>query len=220
MRSNGMNGLGEKKKEYIELITKVTSKFLTQIDRDYSASVELLSRILDRRDSYTHNHSKNVSKYAVTVSEKMGLSAKEKNLVKHASLLHDIGKMGIDMSILKKKGKLTRAEWKEIRVHTRIGAEIVKKIRFLSDLGPTVLHHHERFGGGGYPYPDLQNGDIPLTSRIITCVDAYDAMISDRAYRKALPKEKAIDELQTHSGTQFDPEVVEVLLDVIEKKND
>jgi putative nucleotidyltransferase with HDIG domain len=207
--------MDKKKTDYIELMTRVTNKFLTQIDREYSSSVELLSRILDRRDSYTHNHSKNVSKLAVSIAEKLGLPAKEKNKVKYASLLHDIGKMGIDMSILKKKGKLTKSEWKEIRVHTRIGAEIVGKIRFLSDLVPTVLHHHERFSGGGYPYPELKNEDIPLTARIVTCTDAFDAMTSDRAYRKALSKEKALEELRSCSGTQFDPDVVSVLIKIV-----
>lgn len=219
MKENKKNGITEKKKDYIELITKVTSKFLTQFDRDYLSSVELLSKILDKRDSYTHGHSRNVSKYAIAVSEKMNLPLKKRNTVKYAAFLHDIGKMGIDMSILQKKGKLTKAEWKEIRVHTRIGAEIVGKIKSLCDLVPTVLHHHARFSGGGYPNPDLKSNDIPLTARIVSCADAYDAMRSNRAYRKALPKEKAVDELLRCSGTQFDPDVVKTLLEVIEKED-
>ncbi|PIU42190.1 MAG: hypothetical protein COS99_01625 [Candidatus Omnitrophica bacterium CG07_land_8_20_14_0_80_42_15] len=206
-----------KKKDYIELITKVTNRFITQFDRDYHASLELLSKILDRRDSYTHSHSKNVSKYAGAISKKMGLSAKEKDIVKHSSLLHDIGKMSIDMSILQKKGKLTKEEWSEIRTHTHSGAEIVSRIKSLKDLAPTVLHHHERYGGGGYPFPEMKNGEIPLSARIVTCADAYDAMTSDRVYRKALPKEKAIEELKGCSGTQFDPEIVKAFLLVLDK---
>lgn len=200
---------------YIDIITKMTSNFLSQIGRDYATSIELFSKILDRRDSYTHHHSRSVSKYAVHISEKMGLSAKDRNIVEHASLLHDIGKMGVDMSILQKKGKLTKAEWEKVRIHTRLGADIVNGIRFLQDLVPTVLHHHERFGGGGYPYPELKNGDIPLTARIVTCADAYDAMTSDRAYRKALPRDEAIKELKTCSGTQFDPAVVSAFLTIV-----
>jgi putative nucleotidyltransferase with HDIG domain len=207
--------IDKKKRNYIELITKVTKRFLTDSQRDYGTSVHLLSRILDKRDSYTHSHSKNVSHYAIAISERLELSTREKNVVKYSALLHDIGKMGIDMSILKKKGKLTRTEWKQIRVHTRIGAEIVGNIRFLKDLVPTVLHHHERFEGGGYPYPELKSDDIPLTARIVTCADAYDAMTSDRAYRKALPRRQAVTELRACAGSQFDPVVVDVMLEVI-----
>jgi len=207
-----------KKEDYIDLITKVTRRFLAQFDRDHVTSVELLSKILDKRDSYTHNHSRNVSRYAIAVSEQIGLSGKEKTIVKYASLLHDVGKMGIDMSILQKKGSLTQKEWKEVKVHTRIGAGIVEKIRPLTEIGPTVLHHHERFGGGGYPDPGMKDGEIPLTARIITCADAYDAMRSNRSYRNALPKEKAIGELVSCSGTQFDPDIVKVLLGIIERE--
>jgi len=204
--------------DYIELITRVTNKFLGQFDRSYSVSVELLSKILDKRDRYAHHHSRNVSKYSIAISERMALSPKEKEIVRYASLLHDVGKMGIDVNILQKKGSLTRTEWKEIRIHTNIGAQIVSKVKSLTNIAPTVLHHHERFGGGGYPNPDMKNGDIPLTARIVTCADAYDAMRSDRSYRKAMPKEKVVDELVSCSGTQFDPEIVRVLLEVIDEE--
>ena len=207
-----------KKEDYVELITKVTTRFLTQFDRNFFTSIELLSKILDKRDRYTHSHSRNVAKYSVAIAERMGLSSKEKEVVRYASLLHDVGKMGIDMSILQKKGKLTGTEWKEVKIHTRIGAEIASKIKSLTDIVPTILHHHERYGGGGYPNPDLKNNDIPLTARIVTCADAYDAMRSDRTYRKALPREEAIDELVSCSGTQFDPDIVNILLSVIEEE--
>jgi len=217
-KGSGMKEISEKKKGYLELMVRVTNKFLNQFDRDYTTSVELLSKILDRRDSYTHSHSKNVSRYAVSISKKLSLSTEDRDIVRYASLLHDIGKMGIDMKILQKRTRLTKEEWKEIRVHTRYGAEIIGKIKTLKDLVPTVLHHHARFGGGGYPYPDLKQEEIPLTARIITCADAYDAMTSDRAYRRALPKRKAVAELKACSGTQFDPEIVSVLLEIVEEE--
>jgi len=212
------SGKKNKKEDYFDLITKVTKRFLTQFDRSHFASCELLSKILDKRDSYTHNHSRNVAKYSIAVSERMGLSSKDKDIVRYASLLHDVGKMGIDMSILQKKGRLTRIEWEEIRVHTHLGAEIVAKVKQLTDIASTVLHHHERFGGGGYPNPDMKNNDIPLTARIVACADAYDAMRSNRSYRKAMPRKKALDELVSCSGTQFDPEIVKVLLQVIDEE--
>lgn len=218
MKKQGNKPHSGKKEDYIGFITKVTTRFLTQFDRNFFTSIELLTKILDKRDRYTHNHSRNVAKYSVAIAERMGLSSKEKEMVRYASLLHDVGKMAIDMSILQKKGKLTGTEWKEIKIHTRIGAEIAGKIKSLTDIGPTILHHHERYGGGGYPNPDLKNNDIPLTARIVTCADAYDAMRSDRTYRKALPKEEAIDELVSCSGTQFDPDIVKILLSVIEEE--
>lgn len=218
MKKQGRKSHSGKKEDYIGFITKVTTRFLTQFDRNFFTSIELLTKILDKRDRYTHNHSRNVAKYSIAVAERMGLSSKEKEVVRYASLLHDVGKMGIDMSILQKKGKLTRTEWKEVKIHTRIGAEIASKIKSLTDIAPTILHHHERYGGGGYPNPDLKNNDIPLTARIVTCADAYDAMRSDRTYRKALPREEAIDELVSCSGTQFDPDIVNILLSVIEEE--
>ena len=146
----------------------------------------------------------------------MGLSIYSAEVVRYAAILHDIGKIGIPDHILSKSNSLTEQEWNQIKKHSTIGAEIIKQINSLSDASKIVYHHHERYDGEGYP-DGLKGESIPLGSRIIAVIDAYDAMTSRRPYREALSKEEAIMELKKHAGTQFDRKVVEAFLKVLER---
>jgi HD-GYP domain-containing protein (c-di-GMP phosphodiesterase class II) len=143
----------------------------------------------------------------------MKLSPDRLELLIYAALLHDIGKMGIPSQILKKTGPLTPEEWEEIRKHPSAGRAIIEKT-FLKNAGPIIEQHHERYDGTGYPL-GLKGDEILIEARIISVVDAFDAMSSERPYRKAMTNDEIIAELRRCSGTQFDPKVVEALIDVI-----
>jgi HD-GYP domain-containing protein (c-di-GMP phosphodiesterase class II) len=132
------------------------------------------------------------------------------------ALLHDVGKIGVSDQLLRKPSKLTPQEFETIKSHVQIGHEMVQGVEFLRNIGPIILHHHENFGGGGYPN-GLSGKNIPVESRIIMVCDAFDAMTSTRTYRKAGPLEHALEELTKHKGRQFDPDVVEALKSAIRK---
>jgi HD-GYP domain-containing protein (c-di-GMP phosphodiesterase class II) len=127
-------------------------------------------------------------------------------------MLHDVGKIGINLTIIKKPGKLTPEEWAQVRLHPEIGANIVGQLGFLENAASIIRHHHSRFDGDGYPNASLSGDAIPIGSRIISVVDAFDAMISDRPYRKAMAKEQAFAELRRCAGQQFDPRIVNAFL--------
>jgi putative nucleotidyltransferase with HDIG domain len=185
---------------------------LDRVKRDYLDTIKTLAKIIDANDSYTRGHCEKVTKYTLVICRELKLPARYTNAVKTASLLHDIGKIGIDLSIIRKPGKLTEEDWQKVRMHPEIGAKIVSQEGFLSEIVPIIRHHHERFGGGGYPSSDLKGKQIPLGARIIAVADAFDAMTSFRPYRDAMSRNEAIAELKRCSGTQFDPEVVDAFL--------
>jgi diguanylate cyclase (GGDEF)-like protein/putative nucleotidyltransferase with HDIG domain len=166
-----------------------------------------LSEIIDLRDPYVLGHSKQVSVYATHIAKSMGLKEKQIDLIRKAGLLHDIGKLGVPMEILTKPGKLTREEYKIIKEHPALGGDIVKNSPSLRALAPIIRHHHEYYNGNGYP-DKLAGNQISIEARIISVADAIEAMISDRPYRRALTHETVIEELNKHSGSQFDPIVV------------
>ena len=137
----------------------------------------------------------------------------QKFIIKQASLFHDIGKLGVDFGIVKKPAPLTKDEWTQMRRHPNIGANIAKRSGFLKDPIPSIIkYHHVKYNGGGYPLTKKKRGTIPIEARILAVADAYEAMRSDRPYRKGLSRDKAILELKKFSGTQFDPKVVQSLL--------
>ena len=183
-----------------------------RIKRDYLKSVIKLAKVIDANDTCTCGHCDKVMKYSLLISGRLGLPLKEIKIIKTASILHDIGKIGIDLSVLRKPGKLTEDDWAKVRMHPEIGARIAAQSGFLDEAVPIIRHHHERYAGGGYPDPDRRAGNIPIGARIIAVADAFDAMTSDRPYRKAMPKEAALSELSKCSGAQFDPNVVETFL--------
>ena len=185
--------------------------------KKYVNTIKIMAGIVDAKDSYISNHSERVMGYSLQIAKRMGLADRQLEIVRYASFLHDIGKVGIDANILRKPGPLNSSEWDQLRMHPKIGADIISNIGFLSNVVPTILHHHSKFGGGGYPDPRLRGDTIPLEARILTVADSFEAMISDRPYRAALSPYEAVLELELNSGTQFDPDVVRVFLQVLEK---
>ncbi len=171
---------------------------------------------IDNKDNYTFTHSQDVAKYAVKLGEKLGLSKEDLEVLALAGKLHDIGKIGIPTNILKKPGSLTEEEWKIIKEHPRLGYLILNQLPKMEKLLQVVLYHHERYDGRGYPQ-NLQGKDIPILARILSIADAYSAMKSDRPYRKALSKEEIIKEIKNNMGRQFDPEIAQKFLDLLEK---
>ncbi len=193
------------------------ARLFEQAQSSYLNTIRTLTNIIDAKDSSTYGHSQRVMKNALDIAEELKLPPQEKEILQYASFLHDIGKIGIEDAILTKCGKLTSEEWNKMVNHPKIGADIVCQIGFLNDLAPIILHHHAHYAGGGYPDKNLKRSRIPLGARILAVADAYEAMISDRPYRKALTKQKAIKELKETSGTQFDPKVVNAFLQTLRK---
>ncbi|ABQ26131.1 metal dependent phosphohydrolase [Geotalea uraniireducens Rf4] len=170
-----------------------------------------LTEALEKRDSYTGGHTRRVRDYCMTIGVGMGLTKDEMDNLLLSAILHDIGKIGVRDSILGKEAPLSRDEAAVMGSHARIGADILRHVRTLKNVVPAVLSHHEKFDGSGYP-ARLRGDDIPLNARIISVADTFDAMTTDRPYRKALSKESAMAELRRCSGTQFDPTVVEAFV--------
>jgi HD-GYP domain-containing protein (c-di-GMP phosphodiesterase class II) len=186
------------------------------IRRDYLNAIKALAAAVDAKDHYTHGHSHKVMMYSTQIARAMNLSEKEIEKVKYGALLHDAGKIGISEAVLNKPSKLTPKEFDTIAMHPILGVSIVQNIESLKELIPIILYHHERYSGGGYPEGKSGNS-IPLGARIVSVADAWDVMISDRAYRKALPLNVAVAELRKCAGTQFDPEIVEVFFRSMDK---
>jgi HD-GYP domain-containing protein (c-di-GMP phosphodiesterase class II) len=175
-----------------------------------------LAATVDARDSYTYGHSKRISVLCEMTGTALGLPPKELADLRGASLLHDIGKVGIPDSVLSKPGKLIEGEYAIIREHPVEGARIVSYIKALAPLVPFILHHHEWYNGKGYP-KGLKGEDIPLGARIIAVADAYDAMTTSRPYKGTISQRPALEELRRCSGTQFDPEIVEAFCQAMSK---
>ncbi|MDB4995311.1 MAG: domain/GAF domain/HD domain protein [Myxococcaceae bacterium] len=171
----------------------------------FQQTIEGLARAIDKMDRYTSGHSERVAMYAMYLAVKLGMSVDQIEIVRQSALMHDIGKLGCVMN-LNKPGKLTQEEYEIFKKHPGFGKDILDPIKFLHPLIPGVHLHHERWDGRGYPL-GLQGNDVPIIARIIAVADTYDAMTSDRAYRRSLPHEVAVTEIERCSGSQFDPEV-------------
>ncbi|WP_242839655.1 HD-GYP domain-containing protein [Desulfofundulus thermocisternus] len=182
----------------------------------YMSVVKALAAALEAKDKYTQGHSLRVAWWAKAVAGEMGLSDKEQEMVYIGGLLHDIGKVGVREYILLKTSELTPAEQKEIQSHPGVGAKILEPANLPKEVVEAVLYHHEDYDGGGYP-EGIAGEKIPLLARIIRVVDSYDAMMSDRPYRKAFSQKWVIEELRRCSGKQFDPAVVEAMIKVLER---
>jgi len=181
------------------------------------ATIEALAAAIDARDTYTHGHSHRVADYAhIIATELEEVEEIDEEALHLGALLHDVGKIGISDTLLQKPNRLTPDEYETIKSHAQIGYEMVQGVDFLRNVAPIILHHHENFGGNGYP-TGISGKKIPVESRIIMVCDAFDAMTSTRTYRKAGPVEGALAELRKHSGRQFDPDVVEALGRAIRK---
>lgn len=180
-------------------------------------TIRALAHTLEMRDSYTHGHSERVTLIARAIGESLALAPEDLQVLEQASLLHDIGKIGVRDAVLLKAGKLDEEERNAIEQHPVIGDDILHPVGFLSRALEIVRHHHEHWDGSGYP-GGLAGEDIPLVARIVTVADAYDAMTSNRPYRAAIGRDKALAEIRERAGTQFDPKVVQAFLTVMEVK--
>lgn len=181
-----------------------------ELERTYDQTLKALMSALDARDRETEGHSMRVSRLACLLGEKIGLTSEQLKALERGALLHDIGKIGISDTILHKPGKLTDDEWKIMRLHPDIGARIVERIPFLQESMSVVRYHHERWDGSGYPL-GIKATDIPVQARIFAVVDVFDALTSNRNYRKKSTPQEAVEYLREQSGVLFDGEIVEAL---------
>lgn len=186
---------------------------LNLLEQSYHDTIDALIMALDYRDNETQGHTQRVSVYTTELAQRLDLNGAELETLKRGAILHDIGKIGVSDSILRKPEKLTDLEWVEMKKHVQYGFEILKDIVFLSDAAKIVLHHHERYDGLGYPN-GRANDSILFGARIFVVADTFDAMTSERPYRKALPYEEVRAEITRCAGSQFDPRVVATFLDV------
>jgi len=189
---------------------------LIELNNAYRGTALVLGDVVEADDGYTGEHCKSVVALALEVGQVLGLDAEQRRNLEFAALLHDVGKIAIPKEIVNKPGKLNPEEWTLIQTHSIEGQKMLDRVGgFMRDVGMIVRSHHERWDGGGYP-DGLAGDDIPLEARIITCCDSWNAMRTNRSYRKALAVETAVVELRANSGTQFDPAVVSALLRVVD----
>ena len=180
-------------------------------------SIKTILNTLKTKDVYSEVHSNRVADMCKQMGKKMGMTKQELNLLTMISNLHDIGKISIDDHILNKPGKLTEEEWKIMKRHPETGYRILSSLPEYGEIAEDILSHHERFDGKGYPR-GLKGDNIPIRARLIAVIDAYDAMTTDRPYRKKMSHEEAIKELLDNKGTQFDPKLVDIFMSIFSKK--
>jgi len=223
LRIYSFDELGQLTTSFNEMTALVTTQkeklaaYAQELEEAYVATIKILAAAIEARDPYTLGHSTRVSQLAVTLAQEAGLTQEEIDLVEVACLFHDVGKIRIPDSILHKKGRLEAEEVKQMKKHPEYGAEILSKAPCLYKYIPSVRHHHEWYNGQGYP--DRLSGDeIPLTAAIISLADSFDAMTSDRPYRRALSWEEALEVILNNSGRQFHPTLVGLFKKIIEKR--
>lgn len=192
------------KKEREQALSIINQSFIT------------FSNMIDAKDTYTRGHSLRVACYSKEIAKRLGLSEIDQENIYYIGLLHDIGKIGVTDAILKKSTKLTYDEFNEIKEHVSMGGDILKKFTAIPDIEAGARYHHEKYDGSGY-MEGLKGEEIPLVARIICVADAFDAMTSNRSYRKALDIEKVKRELKDNSGSQFDPQIVPYILFMIDE---
>ncbi len=176
--------------------------------------IRMLANSIAAKDGYTGKHVERVARYSLDLAKKSGVPEEDWNTIEMGALLHDIGKIGVPESVLLKPAALTKEEYDVIKRHPDVGVEICQPLNFLKDVLKVIHYHHERYDGGGYP-KGLKGEDIPLEARIVSIADAYDAMTSDRPYRKGMPKEKAVEILTEGRGTQWDAHLVDQFIEII-----
>lgn len=199
----------------IKRINSQLSETYERLEQAYLESIETLRYTVEAKDPYTRGHSDRVSAYSVLIGEKAGLSEQELKTLKIGGLFHDVGKIGVPDAILQKESKLTDDEYSEIKNHPSIGAHILSTASIFKDIIPIVKHHHEKYDGTGYP-SRLKGNDIPYLARISSIADSFDAMTSKRTYRNSLDINTVINEIRRCKGTQFDPQLADIFLDILE----
>ena len=203
----------------IKEINKKLADTYKQLEQAYMESIQTLRYTVEAKDTYTRGHSDRVSEYSVLIGEALGLPEEDIKKLKIGGLFHDIGKIGVPDSILQKDGKLSDDEYSEIKNHPSIGAHILSTASIFQDILPIVKHHHERYDGKGYP-SQLAGENIPYLARITAVADTFDAMTSKRSYRDSLPLDYVISEFEKCKGTQFDPKIADVFLDILKNHYD
>lgn len=199
----------------IDNVTRKLSKMMERTNQALIESLYAFAKKVKAKDYYEDAQFEDTVSMAVKIAKRLNLSDEMVENIKHAATLHDIGKIGVSKEILLKKGKLNEEEYEAVKRHPQMGAEIIKPIQFLKDLIPIILYHHDRYDGVGNP-SGLKGKEIPLGARIIAVIDVYQALISDRPYRKAYNKKEALKIIKEGSAVQFDPDIVKVFLEAIE----
>jgi putative two-component system response regulator len=200
----------------VEKQTFVAEQRRKSMERLSLQMVQALANTIDAKDAYTNGHSTRVAKYSVMIAEKMGYADEELERLRYAALLHDIGKIGIPREIINKTSRLTDEEYEIIKTHPVIGENILKEITEIPDISIGARWHHERYDGKGYP-DHLSGDEIPKLARIIGVADAYDAMTSNRSYRGVLAQDIVYGEVEKGKGTQFAPEIADVMLKIMDE---
>jgi HD-GYP domain-containing protein (c-di-GMP phosphodiesterase class II) len=191
-----------------------------ELSEAYQGTALLLGDVVEADDAYTGSHSRGVVDLSLAVSDALGLTPRQRRNVEFGALLHDVGKIAVPKEIINKPGPLDDAEWEVMRQHTVEGEKMLQRVGgVLTEVGVIVRASHEEFDGSGYP-DGLAGEEIPIEARIVSCCDAFSAMTTTRSYRKAMPLEKAIEELRANAGSQFDPRVVAVLIEILNKDAD
>jgi HD-GYP domain-containing protein (c-di-GMP phosphodiesterase class II) len=197
-------------------LTKERLDLVDRLEAAWLGTAEALAAALEAKDSYTADHASSIAELAVEVGKEFGLDDEALRDLQYAAIFHDIGKIAIPDAILNKPGPLTAAEFEVIKRHPIVGEQILAPVPFLEQVRRVVRHDHERWDGNGYP-DGLKGRQIPIGARIVLAVDAFHAMVSDRSYRQGMSKESARLELRSNSGTQFDPDVIDALLRVLDR---
>lgn len=203
----------------IKTINKQLHDKNEELERAYLDTIGILRQTVEAKDPYTRGHSDRVSEYSVLIGKKLGLDEETLHILKIGGLFHDIGKIGIPDSILLKESKLSDEEYSQIKNHPMIGVHMLGDAAIFTDILPIVKHHHERYDGRGYP-SQLVGEDIPYVARIAAVADTFDAMTSKRSYRDSLPIDIVRAEIERCSGTQFDPNIAKVFLDIMDNDFD
>ena len=208
-----------KQMDEIKRINEELEDSKEQLEQAYLDMVQTLRYTVEAKDTYTRGHSDRVSEYSVLIGERLGLPEDQIKTLRIGGLFHDIGKIGIPDSILLKPEKLTDDEYSEIKNHPSIGAHILGSAKIFQDIIPIVKHHHERYDGNGYP-ARLKGEEIPYLARISAVADTFDAMTSRRSYRGPIDIEQVKEEIKRCEGTQFDPQIAEVFIDILNNEFD
>ncbi len=203
----------------IKHINSELSDTYEKLEQAYLESIQTLRYTVEAKDTYTRGHSDRVSEYSVLLGKHLGLPQTDLDTLRVGGLFHDIGKIGVPDAILQKNGRLDDDEYSQIKQHPNIGVHILSHAKIFQNILPIVEHHHEKFDGTGYP-GRLAGNDIPYLARIAAVADSFDAMASKRAYRNSLPLDVIIDEFERCKGTQFDPEIANVFLDILRNHRD
>jgi response regulator RpfG family c-di-GMP phosphodiesterase len=203
--------LDRQKEQMVVTLREMVDEKTKELDGVYFSLLASLAQAIEKKDFGTYGHCRRVTHFSLCLAAALDYGGKDRHRLKIAAMLHDVGKIGISDAILGKKGKLTEEEMEVVRSHSQKGVEILSPVKYYHSSIPGILHHHEWYDGSGYP-AGLAGKEIPLDARIITVADTYDAILSSRPYRDAGTREKAIQELQSWSGKQFDPEVVEIFV--------